>query len=62
MHACPGGCGVMVKHRHVACPACWYLLPEPLRRAITHPGARSRLAGVAEALTWYRRYREENDL
>jgi hypothetical protein len=52
----------MVKHRHVACPACWYLLPEPLRRAITHPGARSRLAGVAEALTWYRRYREENDL
>lgn len=61
-HACPGGCGAQVPHRLVACASCWWLLPQPLRQAIMRPGARSRLAGVAEALTWYRTYREENGL
>lgn len=61
-HPCPGGCGASIVRRHLACRSCWYLLPEPLRRAVTHPGARSRLVGVSEALSWYRNYREEHGL
>jgi len=57
-HDCPGGCGVKVAHRRLACPSCWYLLPEPLRQAVQR-GAPNRLTAVSEALQWYRQHKDE---
>lgn len=58
MHACPGGCGAQVNRALLACASCWWLLPQPMRAAITkwttdHDGGARQLA-VSEALTWYR--------
>lgn len=59
-HDCPGGCGVKVAYRRLACPSCWYLLPQPMRQAVQR-GGQNRLTAVSEALTWYRNYLREGD-
>jgi hypothetical protein len=34
-HQCPGpGCGEEVGSSRLMCPACWYRVPKPLRRAL----------------------------
>ncbi len=53
MHDCPGGCGLPVPYRKLACGKCWYRLPLDMRRDLT--AARGRdLRLVGDALIWYR--------
>lgn len=60
LHACPGGCGELVRKDRYACPACWRRLPEPMRDAINvayrEHGALSRehVAALMAAKDWYR--------
>lgn len=61
-HACPGRCGKSIRSHLFACPACWSLLPHPMRRAITmaHNAREVEAHRVAllDALDWYREQRE----
>jgi hypothetical protein len=34
LHQCPGGCGRPVSNARLTCPACWRLIPAPLRAAV----------------------------
>jgi hypothetical protein len=56
-HDCPGGCGLPVPQRQLACRSCWYRLPADLRRAITSNWKRDLDAhrlNLVDAVQWYR--------
>lgn len=50
---CPGCDGPLdAVQRHIACPSCWTVLPEPLKRALREAWAARRIAH-GRALKWY---------
>lgn len=65
-HGCPGDCGVTVARHRLACPACWRLLPMPLRQRVALTNGQRRLdpdnpekvsahrQALAAAIAWYR--------
>lgn len=54
-HNCPGRCGALVPHGHVACETCWCQLPAALQKRIANGDQDTRLSAVSEALVWYRK-------
>lgn len=67
VHACPGRCGRSVGRAQLACRACWYRLPTPLRTAVSeayrdrtrNPSAHR--AALVDAFDWYRANRVGGD-
>ncbi len=56
-HDCPGGCGVQVSKRLLACGSCWWLLPTLMRDEIRRLSGGDRIAhlgAVGDALIWFR--------
>jgi hypothetical protein len=46
-HKCPGpGCAQEVDSSMLMCPACWYQVPKPLRRAVWAAWNRGVCAGA----------------
>lgn len=67
MHDCPGGCGLSVPLDKLACPTCWYQLPDAQRREINAAyRARSRdprrhRTAILAAFAWYREQQQHRE-
>jgi hypothetical protein len=67
-HACPGCRTVEIAGNQLACKACWFRVPRPIRDRITRAWAAKRRyphdgdliaahrKAVGDALTWYREH------
>jgi hypothetical protein len=63
-HRCPGCDLPGVPHHHVACRACWRLLPKYLSLPFRNVrmGTAAHRAVLGNALAWFRRHRTDLEL